>query len=209
MAARPPRLYGPQAMEGREERDPGYDDWFDEPEPPAETQSGAARAAYEGDDEVWVLPEEEATHAGHRREFVVAGRTLTTTQVAIIAVSIVALILAILAAAGAFSSSKPAVPPVVTSSPPPKPTTTTPPTTTTTPTVQAPNTTLSPGDTGSQVKLLQQALISLGYTLGKADGDYGPATQIAVEKFQVAKGIAEDGVVGPETLAKLQQALSG
>jgi hypothetical protein len=196
-------------MEGRDPRDPGYDDWFDEPEPPAETQSGAARAAYEGDDEVWMLPEEERPRDGHRREFVVAGRTLTTTQVAIVAVSIVALILAILAAAGAFSSGKAALPPVVTTPPTTKPATTAPPTTTTTPTVQAPNTTLSPGDTGSQVKLLQESLISLGYTLGKPDGDYGPATQIAVEKFQVAKGIAEDGVVGPETLAKLQQALSG
>jgi hypothetical protein len=73
-------------MEGREERDPGYDDWFDEPEPPTETQSGAGRAVHDGgDDEVWVLPEEESPRAGHRREFVVAGRTLTTTQVAIIA----------------------------------------------------------------------------------------------------------------------------
>jgi hypothetical protein len=196
-------------MEGRDERDPGYDDWFDEPEPPTETQSGAGRAAHDGDDEVWVLPEEEQPRAGHRREFVVAGRTLTTTQVAIVAVSIVALILAILAAAGAFSSSKPAAPPVVTSRPPPTVPTTAATTTVTTPTVQAPNTTLSPGDTGSQVKLLQQALNSLGYSVGKPDGDYGPATQIAVEKFQVAKGLAEDGVVGPATLAKLQQSLSG
>jgi hypothetical protein len=196
-------------MEGRDERDPGYDDWFDEPEPPTETQSSAGRAAHEGDDEVWVLPEEEGPRAGRRREFVVAGRTLTTTQVAIIAGSILAVFLAILAAAGVFSSSKAAAPPVVTTPPPPKVTTTAATNTVTTPTVQAPNTTLSPGDTGSQVKLLQQALISLGYTLGKPDGDYGPATQVAVEKFQVAKGIAEDGIVGPETLAKLQQALAG
>jgi hypothetical protein len=209
MAARPRRLYGPQAMEGREERDPGYDDWFDEPEPPTETPSGAGRAGYDGDDEVWVLPEDEHPDGGRRREFVVAGRTLTTTQVAIVAASIVALILAILAAAGAFSSSKAPAPPVSTPPPPPKVTTTAATTTVTTPTVQAPNTTLSPGDTGSQVKILQQALISLGYTLGKPDGDYGPATQIAVEKFQIAKGLAEDGVVGPETLAKLQQALAG
>jgi hypothetical protein len=209
MAARARRLYGPQAMEGREEGDPGYDDWFDEPEPPTDTQSGTGRAAYDGDDEVWVLPEEESPRAGRRREFVVAGRTLTTTQVAIIAGSILALILAILAASGAFSSNKAAAPPVVTSPPPPKVTTTVTTPANTTPTVQAPDTTLSPGDTGSQVKILQQGLISLGYTLGKPDGDYGPATQAAVEKFQVDKGLAEDGVVGPETLAKLQQALSG
>jgi Putative peptidoglycan binding domain len=196
-------------MEGREERDPGYDDWFDEPEPPTETQSGAGRAVHDGDDEVWVTPEEEQPDGGHRREFVVAGRTLTTTQLAIVAASLVALILAILAAAGAFSSSKAAAPPVSTPPPPPKVTTTAATTTVTTPTVQAPNTTLSPGDTGSQVKILQQALISLGYTLGKPDGAYGPATQVAVEQFQIDKGLAEDGVVGPETLAKLQQALAG
>jgi len=209
MAARARRLYGPQAMEGREEGDPGYDDWFDEPEPPTDTQSGAGRAVHDGDDEVWVLPEDEQPRSGRRREFVVAGRTLTTTQVAIIAASVIALILAILAAAGAFSSSKPSAPPVVTSPPPPKTTTAVSTPTVTTPAVQAPDTTLSPGDTGSQVKTLQQALISLGYTLGKPDGDYGPATQAAVEKFQHDKGLAEDGVVGPETLAKLQQALSG
>ena len=46
-------------MEGREERDPGYDDWFDEPEPPSESQSAAGRGVYEDVEEVWVLPEEE------------------------------------------------------------------------------------------------------------------------------------------------------
>jgi peptidoglycan hydrolase-like protein with peptidoglycan-binding domain len=75
--------------------------------------------------------------------------------------------------------------------------------------VQAPAQTLSPGATGSQVKILQRALASLGFSPGKADGDYGPSTQIAVEKFQVSKGLAEDGVVGQQTLAALQQALSG
>jgi Putative peptidoglycan binding domain len=209
MAARARRLYGPRAMEGREEGDPGYDDWFDEPEPPTDTQSGAGRAVYDGDDEVWVLPEEDHPQSGRRRELVIAGRTLTTTQMAIIAGSIIALIIAILAATGAFSSSKPSPPPVATPPPPPKTTTTVTTQTVTTPAVQAPDTTLSPGDTGSQVKILQQALNSLGYSVGKPDGDYGPATQTAVEKFQVAKGLAEDGVVGPETLAKLQQALSG
>jgi hypothetical protein len=210
VAARPLRLYGPQAMEGREERDPGYDDWFDEPEPPTETQSGAGRPVYDGgDDEVWVLPEDESPHTGRRREFVVGGRTLTTTQLAIIAGSFLALLLAILAAAGVFSSSKPAAPPVATPPPPKKVTTTVTTPTVATPAVQAPSTTLSPGDTGSEVKTLQRALNSLGYPVGTVDGDYGPATQIAVEKFQVAKGLAEDGVVGPETLAKLQQALAG
>jgi peptidoglycan hydrolase-like protein with peptidoglycan-binding domain len=134
---------------------------------------------------------------------------VTTKQVAIVAASLLALFFAILAAAGVFSSGKAAAPPVTTPTVPPPATTSTSTPTVTTPTVQAPQQTLSPGDTGSQVKDLQRALASLGYPVGKPDGDYGPATQIAVEKFQVAKGLAEDGVVGQQTLAALQQALSG
>jgi peptidoglycan hydrolase-like protein with peptidoglycan-binding domain len=59
------------------------------------------------------------------------------------------------------------------------------------------------------VKTLQRALATLGFSPGTPDGDYGPATQVAVEKFQVAKRLAEDGVVGPATLAALQRALGG
>ena len=80
---------------------------------------------------------------------------------------------------------------------------------TTAPTTVAPKQTLSPGDTGEQVKVLQHALTSLGYSPGKADGNYGPSTQAAVERFQAASGLAADGVVGQQTLAALQQALSG
>jgi Putative peptidoglycan binding domain len=196
-------------MEARENRDPGYDDWFDEPEPPSETQSGANRGVYEDTEEVWVLPEEEtARGGGHRhREISVAGRTLTTTQLAIIAASLLAIFFAILAAAGVFNGAKAVAPPVT------PPTTATPPTTpastptNTTPTTQAPAQTLKPGDTGSQVKDLQRSLTALGFTV-KVDGDYGPATQAAVEKFQASKKLAEDGVVGPQTLAALQQGLT-
>jgi Putative peptidoglycan binding domain len=196
-------------MEGREQHDPGYDDWFDEPESPTDTQGDTARTAYEADDEVWVLPEdEEPRHAG-RREIVVAGRTLTVTQVAIIVGSFIVVLIAILAAAGVFSSSKAAAPPVTTPTTPPPPKTTAAATTATTPTATAPSQTLSPGDTGAEVKKLQQSLAALGYDPGTPDGNYGPATQTAVEKFQAANNLDTDGVVGPETLAKLQQALSG
>src|SRR5579884_3415623 len=95
-------LYGP-GMEAREEpRGPGYDDWFDEPEPPLETQSGANRGVYEDVEEVWVLPEDEEPRGG-QREIVIAGRTLTVTQAAIIALSVLAVIFALLAAAGVFN----------------------------------------------------------------------------------------------------------
>jgi hypothetical protein len=193
-------------MEGR---DPGYDDWFDEPEPPTDTQGETARPAYDTGEEVWVLPEDEEPRAGRRREIVVAGRTLTTTQVAIIVGSFVVLLIAILAAAGVFSGNKAATPPVTTPTTPPPPKTTSAATTTTTPAATAPNQTLSPGATGSEVKNLQQSLAALGYDPGTPDGNYGPSTQAAVEKFQAANGLATDGVVGPATLAKLQQALSG
>jgi Putative peptidoglycan binding domain len=195
-------------MEAREEpRDPGYDDWFDEPELPMETQSGANRGVYEDVEEVWVLPEDEEPRSPGQREIVIAGRTLTLTQVAIIALSVLAIFFAILAAAGVFNGAKTAAPPVTL---PPKPVTVTVQTssTPTTPATQAPAQTLSPGDTGSQVKILQRALATLGFSPGKADGDYGPSTQVAVEKFQVSKRLAEDGVVGPATLAALQKALS-
>lgn len=196
-------------MEGREESDPGYDDWFDEPEPLTDTQSGANRGVYEDVSEVWTLPEDEAPRGGgHGGEITIGNWTLTTTQAAILAVSIVALVLAILAAAGAFSSNKAAVPPVTTPSVPATVTVTQQATTATNPTPQAPQQTLKPGDTGAQVKLLQQGLIALGFSPGKADGDYGPTTQTAVEKFQLSKGLAEDGIVGSQTLAALQQALA-
>ena len=195
-------------MEARKEpHDPGYDDWFDEPELPTETQSGVNRGVYEDADEVWVLPEDEPRSG--QREFVIAGRTLTMTQVAIIGLSVLAIFFASLAAAGVFNGSKTAAP---APAPVPKPVTVTVQTSTaasTLPRAEAPSQPLKPGDTGPQVKTLQRALAALGYSAGKPDGVYGPSTTNAVERFQVAKGLGEDGIVGSETLAKLQSALSG
>jgi hypothetical protein len=194
-------------MEGR---DPGYDDWFDEPEALTESQSGATRGVYEDVEEVWVLPEDEGVRDRVRRSEISIGNwTLTSAQAAIIVVSVIALVLAILAATGAFSSSKPALPPVTTPPPTATVTVTNPSPTPKNPTTQAPQQTLKPGDTGEQVKLLQRALTALGFSPGKADGDYGPSTQTEVEKFQLSKGLAEDGIVGQQTLAALQHALSG
>jgi hypothetical protein len=197
-------------MESREEREPGYDDWFDEPQPLTETQSGVNRGVYDDDvEEVWVLPDDEGTYPRGRREIVIGGRTLTVTQAAIIAASVLALFFAILAAAGVFNGKKAAAPPVTTPAPPRTVTVTTPSTTPTAPATEAPSQTLSPGATGDQVKVLQRALTALGFSPGKADGDYGPSTQSAVQQFQAAHKLAADGVVGQQTLAALQQALSG
>src|SRR5437764_5906029 len=197
------------AMEAQEHHDPGYDDWFDEPEPPTESQGAVNRGVYEEAEEVWVLPEDEGAGSPGQRELVIAGRTLTMTQVAIIGLSVLAIFFAILAAAGVFNGGKPAAAPVA---PTVKHVTVTVQPTTaanTNPSAPAPAQTLKPGDTGSQVKTLQRALAALGYSPGTPDGDYGPSTQNAVERFQVAKGLAEDGIVGAVTLAALQKALSG
>ncbi len=142
-----------------------------------------------------MLPEDEdAAAPGHHRKFVVAGRTLTMTQAAIIGICVLAVFFAILAAFGVFSGSSPTTPTVVA---PPKPLTNTTPTTTqstTTATTQGPEQQLKPGDTGSQVKLLQEALVTLGFLSSKPDGVYGPVTQNAVEKFQLSAGITADGI---------------
>lgn len=53
------------------------------------------------------------------------------------------------------------------------------------------------GQTGSCVKLVQQLLIEHGYSVGSsgADGDFGPATLSAVERFQASRHLDPTGVV--------------
>ncbi len=193
---------------------PGYDDWFDEPEPPTLESGRGGRPSYdipaETEEDVWTLPEDEPPRrprrVGARGDIVVGGRSLTSTQVAILAVAGLALFIAFLAAVGVFSNTPAATTPSTNTI-----TTLTHPTTTqTTPTITAPTQTpLQLNDKGAQVKLLQKALIKLQFLHGTADGSYGPATQTAVEDFQSANGLTVDGVVGKETLATLTQALAG
>jgi len=189
-----------------------FDDWFDEPEPAPPARRRGRRPESESHDDPWVVPDERAERRQRpRREpVVIAGRELTPGQLAILGASAIALLLAILAAAGVFSSGSKtpttlANPPVTKPSTQSTPST---PTTTKTPAAQAPSTTLKPGDTGAEVTTLQKALAALGYSPGKADGSYGPGTKTAVSDFQTAQGLTADGVVGPKTLAALQQALS-
>ncbi len=63
--------------------------------------------------------------------------------------------------------------------------------------------------TGSRVRLLQQALISLKYLSGSADGSFGSKTRKAVIAFQKANGLTADGLAGKKTLKALEKALSG
>ncbi len=62
-------------------------------------------------------------------------------------------------------------------------------------------------NTGSRVRLLQQALISLGYLKGSADGIFGVQTRQAVIAFQKSKGLTTDGLAGKKTLTALEKAL--
>jgi peptidoglycan hydrolase-like protein with peptidoglycan-binding domain len=62
-----------------------------------------------------------------------------------------------------------------------------------------PQPTLSIGSRGGAVTSLQQKLAAAGFNPGGVDGDFGPATQAAVIRFQSAHGLSVDGVVGPQT----------
>ncbi|WP_338631880.1 peptidoglycan-binding protein [Clostridium baratii] len=64
---------------------------------------------------------------------------------------------------------------------------------------------LKVGARGPEVKELQRLLINTGYGVGSygADGVFGAGTESAVKKFQAAKGLAVDGIVGPATWGAL------
>ena len=63
--------------------------------------------------------------------------------------------------------------------------------------------TLEYGDSGERVRLLQDALKGLGYSVGKVDGKFGLLTRAAVIAFQRAKNITADGLAGTKTLELL------
>jgi zinc D-Ala-D-Ala carboxypeptidase len=68
--------------------------------------------------------------------------------------------------------------------------------------------TLKEGDSGSDVRELQirvagWAADSPSMTYVAVDGQFGPGTKAAVQRFQRAYGLDPDGIVGPATQAKL------
>ena len=65
------------------------------------------------------------------------------------------------------------------------------------------------GARGDDVRAVQLQLIDLGYAPGTADGIFGSRTQRAVSAFQQKAGLKADGVVGPKTYAKLEEAAGG
>ena len=70
---------------------------------------------------------------------------------------------------------------------------------------------LRQGDQGVPVERLQTLLIGRGYYCGGRsyggrevpDGEFGPATDVAVRDVQLAAGILQDGVVGTQTMLAL------
>lgn len=62
--------------------------------------------------------------------------------------------------------------------------------------------TMKIGSRGEPVAELQEALLALGYPVD-TDGIYGPGTAAAVKRFQEARGLAADGIAGPQTRAAL------
>lgn len=63
------------------------------------------------------------------------------------------------------------------------------------------------GTTGQEVKRLQEVLKSIPdvYPEGRVTGYFGPLTQSAVRRFQEKHGIESVGIVGPRTIAKLNE----
>jgi peptidoglycan hydrolase-like protein with peptidoglycan-binding domain len=61
------------------------------------------------------------------------------------------------------------------------------------------------GDQGAEVTALQERLQALGYFKSNATGYFGSVTKDAVIRFQQAKGLTPDGVVGTDTEESLRE----
>ncbi len=57
--------------------------------------------------------------------------------------------------------------------------------------------------TGDFIMCIQGMLYAAGYDAGGLDGEFGYSMKTAVKKFQKAKGLEDDGVVGADTMAAL------
>jgi len=180
---------------------PGADDWFAPPDPEVNERWPEENADPRADD--WLS---ETDSAPQRPSWV---RAIDRRVIAVSA-SLIVLLIVGLAAGGVFSGGGSNAPTSTS-----LPTSGTPATTAATTTaprgrqLPAPATTLKPGDTGTQVKVLQRALASLGFSGGKVDGQYGPATKNAVAQFQGSAHLTADGILGPVTLRALARALRG
>lgn len=64
---------------------------------------------------------------------------------------------------------------------------------------------LARGDSGDEVKKLQNALKQLGYFTGECNGTYGEGTETAVYSFQLAVGVQANGVADGSTQLRLYE----
>jgi peptidoglycan hydrolase-like protein with peptidoglycan-binding domain len=67
---------------------------------------------------------------------------------------------------------------------------------------------LKDGKAGHDVRGLQQHLLMCGYNPGTVDGSFGPNTTAAVKRYQSAKGLGADGIVGAQTWTSLRNHLA-
>ncbi|MEC3884570.1 N-acetylmuramoyl-L-alanine amidase [Halobacillus sp. HZG1] len=69
---------------------------------------------------------------------------------------------------------------------------------------------LEKGDSGVQVKQLQEDLLLLDYDLRGygADGSFGPATEKSLKQFQEDEGLSPDGLYGPNTQRAMDKAIA-
>lgn len=79
-----------------------------------------------------------------------------------------------------------------------------------TPTPSIKDETLSIGDTGTEVKELQEWLVKLGYNVGPKgpDGDFGSKTYTAIIDFQRKNNLDDDGIIGPLTKNTIKEAIN-
>jgi hypothetical protein len=186
---------GVRTASRRPTRNGDGDDWFAEA-PTSASQGRAPDDATEVDDD-W-LREQRRPRAA-RREL---PPVLRSRRAGLVAVALVFVLVVGLVVGGVFDDSSKVVPPATIPS-----TTVAPPTTQPAPVVPVPSTTLKPGDTGAQVRILQRALAAVGDSPGKIDASYGPATQAALETFQRAHQLTPDGLFGPATRRALARAV--
>ncbi len=66
---------------------------------------------------------------------------------------------------------------------------------------------LRKGSQGEAVKSLQESLKTLGYAVGRIDGDFGNKTEDATIAFQEEQSLYADGIVGPNTWSALNREL--
>jgi hypothetical protein len=185
----------------------GSDDDLAADHPALQTREATLEATAGADD--WL----EVERTGRPSRPVARKPNLSLAKVAVAVLVVVALIVGGLAVGGVFSSG--GRQPTTTLSNQAGTTTTSSTSTTTTTSntpvaaiPAAPTVAMKRGDAGAQVKVLQRALARLGYRVGPVDGSYGALTEAAVSSFQTAKKLTVDGIVGPETLKGLRQALA-